>query len=141
MSGSGLATPRSLLGLLMVGVSLVLTAWAAYHLFRTGSCASGGAYVIANPCPPGTGGQVLGLMGGILLALAGTFVAGSFLVGIMWFGLFFTVLGSTAILTAVGPASPPGDVGGMMIMGIVFVATMGIPVIGVAFWMAGKASD
>ena len=141
MSRGELTNRRALLGMVAVGASLVLVAWASYNLFRTGSCASGGAYVIANPCPPGTGGQVLGLMGGILLALVGTVVAGSFLVGVAWFGLLFTVLGSVAVLTAVGPASPPGDVGGMMIMGIVFMATMGLPVIGVAFWMAGKVRE
>ena len=123
--------PR-LLGMIIVGGSLVATAWAMYMLMRTGSCASGGPYVSARPCPAGTGWQVLALMGSIIGALAGTFVARSVSLGILWFGLFFTITGAIAILVDVGPASPPGADGGGIVMGVVFIAVMGIGPIAVA---------
>ena len=58
-------------GLVLVGASLVAADWAIYHLARTGTCASGGPYVSARPCPPGTGGQIVALVGGIFGVLIG----------------------------------------------------------------------
>lgn len=129
----------SLLGMAMVLVSLVLTTWAMYHLMRTGSCGSNGVYVSTRPCPAGTGGHVLALMGGIVLALAGMFAAKSPALGILWFGLFFTLTGSMAILVAVGPASPPGAGSGGIVMGALFIVLMGVPPVLAAFAAAGKS--
>ena len=117
--------PR-LSGMLIVGASLVATAWAMYMLMRTGSCASGGPYVSARPCPAGTGWQILALMGSIFGGLVGSFVARSASLGILWFGLFFTITGAVAILVDVGPASPPGADGGGIVMGIMFIAVLGV---------------
>jgi hypothetical protein len=58
-------------GLLLVGASLVAADWAIYHLARTGTCASGGPYVSARQCPPGTGTHILALVGGIFGILIG----------------------------------------------------------------------
>lgn len=140
MTQGELVSRRGVLGMAIVAGSLLLCAWAIYHLMRTGSCASGGVYVSARPCPAGTGGHVLGLLGSIFLALAGAFVARSAILGIAWFGLFFTVIGAAALLVAVGPAAVPGDDGGGLIMGIVFIAVMGLPVVAAALKLAGKAS-
>ena len=41
----------SLLGMLVSLASLLVMTWALYHLVRTGTCASGGPYVSARPCP------------------------------------------------------------------------------------------
>jgi hypothetical protein len=128
----------SLLGMLIVGASLVLTTWAMYRLMRTGTCASGGPYVIAQPCPEGTGWLVLALMGGIVLALVGCAVARSATLGILWFGLFFTLSGAVAILSEVGPAAPPTEGAGGLIMGIVFIAVLGVGPIWAALTTAGK---
>src|SRR5688572_20548025 len=116
----------SLIGMLIVGASLVLTTWAMYHLMRTGTCASGGPYVSARPCPAGTGWHVLALMGGIFVALAGSFVAKSPALGILWFGLFFTLTGTVAILIDVGPAAPPDSGSGGIVMGVMFIAVLGV---------------
>lgn len=113
-------------GLVVVGLSLVATSWAMYMLMRTGSCASGGVYVSARPCPAGTGLQILALMGSIFGGLLGAFLARSVSLGILWFGMFFTITGAIAILVAVGPASPPGSDTGGIVMGVVFIAVMGI---------------
>ena len=117
---------RALLGLAITGGGLVLTAWAIYHLMRTGSCASGGVYVSARPCPPGTGWHVLGLLGSIGLGVAGAFLARSPALGILWFGLFFSIIGVLAIV-----------VGDGLVLGIVFLATMGLPVVLASLRTAG----
>jgi hypothetical protein len=51
--------------------SLLLMTWALYHLVRTGTCASGGPYVSARPCPSDTGAKILGLTGSIFTLLIG----------------------------------------------------------------------
>ena len=134
-----LASPRGLIGLAMLGGAQLLLAWSMYHLMRTGSCASGGVYVIANPCPPGTGGHVLGLLGSLALSTVAAFVARSVTLGVLAFGLLFLIIGAAALVVAWGPASPPAsdDTGGV-VMGIVFVAVMGIPPILGALSFAGK---
>ena len=48
--------------------------WAAfeysiYQFLQIGTCASGGPYVSARPCPAGTGIYFAGLFGGIILGL------------------------------------------------------------------------
>lgn len=140
MSGEReLRSVHGLLGLAMVGGSLLLCAWAIYHLMRTGSCASGGVYVSARPCPAGTGSHVLGLLGSIFLALAGTFVARSVALGVLWFGMFFTVIGAAALLVAWGPAAPPDDQSGGVVMGIVFIVIMGIPPMLVALSVGARS--
>jgi Short C-terminal domain/Protein of unknown function (DUF3592) len=61
----------ALLGLVICGASIVAIDWGIYHLIRTGTCASGGPYVSARPCPPGTGGHILAVIGGVFGGLIG----------------------------------------------------------------------
>jgi hypothetical protein len=61
----------ALLGLVICGASIVAIDWGMYHLMRTGTCASGGPYVSARPCPPGTELHILSLIGGVFAGLAG----------------------------------------------------------------------
>ncbi|MER7282987.1 SHOCT domain-containing protein [Dactylosporangium sp. NPDC000244] len=63
-----------LLGVVCLGVAL----FALFQLIRGGSCASGGNYVSARPCPPGTGKWALILPLAIIGSLAG------FILG-LWF--------------------------------------------------------
>ena len=42
-----------------------------YHLTKTGTCATGGPYVSAGSCPPGTGGWIAALVGGLFVFLTG----------------------------------------------------------------------
>src|SRR5205814_802900 len=55
--------------LLLAGASIVLLDSGIYHLVRTGSCGSSSTYVSSRPCPPGTAGHILGLIGGVFGAL------------------------------------------------------------------------
>jgi hypothetical protein len=57
------------LGLMIAG--LAGFAFCLYELVKTGTCASGGPYVSARPCPSSTGYYVVGLIGGIVAFLAG----------------------------------------------------------------------
>jgi len=129
---------RQYVGLLMVGVALVLSTWAMYGLIRTGSCGSGGAVVYSRACPAGTGLKILGLMGSIFLALGGVGVASMASLGVLWFGLFFTLSGTDALIVAYGPASPPGSSGVGLFLGILFTGLMGVPVVIGALIMADK---
>ena len=129
---------RQWIGLIMVGVSLVISTWALYKLIRTGSCGSGGPYVYTRVCPPGTGWQILGLMGSIFLALGGIFTAGLAALGVLWFGMFFTLGGLVALLVDYGPASGPDPSGVGLFLGILFAGLMGVPVILLALKLAGQ---
>lgn len=103
-------------GLALCGVSIVGIDWGIYHLMLTGSCASGGPYVSARPCPPGTGGQILAVIGGIFGGLIGVGVfmargrAGERresrypLPLLMWTLLFCTIAGA-GLYAALGPAA------------------------------------
>ncbi len=112
------AQPRSLgaagvllilAGLLTCTGAVVLFCWSLYSVTRIGTCASGGPFVSARPCPPGTGLKILGIVGavfggllGIALYSAGFARQGTAgratlgLGGLMW---SFTFLGAAASAT------------------------------------------
>lgn len=99
-------TIRVLLGLAILGGSILLGLWALVDLMRAGSCSSGGVYVSTNVCAPGTGGKILALMGGILGALVGTVVAGNTRAAFAAWGLGFGALSAAFFVAAFGPAAP-----------------------------------
>jgi hypothetical protein len=58
-------------GLLLALGSLVAFDWALYEIVQTGTCASGGPYVSARPCPEGTGLRIAAMGGAVPLGLIG----------------------------------------------------------------------
>lgn len=112
---------RALLGMAVTLAGLLASTWAMYRLMHTGTCASGGPYVIAHQCPSGTALQILALMGGILAGLAGAGIAGSAALGALWFGLFFTLSGADAMVAF-------GGTGGILFGGF-FVVLLGLPAV------------
>lgn len=122
----------TLLGLAIAGAAVVAADWGLYHVVRTGTCASGGPYVSARPCPPGTASYILALMGGVFGGLIGIGIYAARGPGgrpariglgvIMWSLLFITISGSIA-LAAFGPASKGGSGSHTVaiILGAVFV--------------------
>ena len=142
---------RTLLGLAIAGASIVAVDWAIYHLVRTGTCASGGPYVSARPCPPGTGGQILALMGGIFGGLIGIGIYATrgargqgATIGlglIMWSLLFITLAASTA-LAAFGPANNDnaGARTAAIVLAIVFVP-MGLAPLVLAWGARGRRAQ
>jgi hypothetical protein len=120
-------------GLLVAGVSVVLFDFGLFHIVRTPSCGSNGTSYAGPPCPPGTGGYILSLIGGIFGGLIGIGLfaargrkgsaAGSIGLGlIMWCLLFVTAAGSIAY-SAYGPGNrdSTGAKTTSIILGVIFL--------------------
>ncbi|MEA2410819.1 MAG: hypothetical protein QOC77_1380 [Thermoleophilaceae bacterium] len=120
-------------GLLLAGVSVVLLDNGLFHLVRTGNCGSSNTYVSYRPCPPGTGGHILAVIGGIfggligigLYAARGRSGGTRSSVGlglIMWSLLFVTIAGSVAY-AAYGPGNKnsSGAKTTAVILGVIFL--------------------
>jgi hypothetical protein len=140
---------RSLIGLAICGASIVAVAWALYHLMRIGTCASGGPYVSARPCPSGTEGKILALAGGIVGALIGTGVyatrgrgaGGTVGLGVVMWSLLFLSMAGAALVAAYGPAynDAPGTRTAAIILGIVFIPMGLIPLLALGGWRRGRS--
>jgi len=116
--------PTTIIGLAMVIGGGLLMAVGLNALFATGTCASGGPYVSANPCPPGTGTHILELMGGIFLAVIGIIMSGQFALA---FGGFFVGVGAYSVIHVLtSDHLGTGAKTGGMIMGITFLI-IGVP--------------
>ena len=140
----------SLLGMLVSLASLLLITWALYHLVRTGTCASGGPYVSARPCPEGTGAKILGLTGAIfaLLIGGGIYAArgnrghGATLgMGIALWSLLFISLAAATFVAAFGPANndDPGARTAAIVLAIVFLPMGILPLIGAVGFGFGRS--
>ncbi|MTD45087.1 hypothetical protein GKE82_12490 [Conexibacter sp. W3-3-2] len=112
----------------IVGLSIVLATAAIYELIRTGTCGAPPGAVAVRPCPEGTGGQVLQLIGSIFVlpavGIALAPVARQLLAGLWWCYLWLA-MGAAAMVVAYGPASPPGSSGDALGVGITFLAIGG----------------
>jgi hypothetical protein len=62
---------RGAVGIVLMLVGIGGFVFGLYHLVKTGTCASGGPYVSARPCPAGTGAWIASLIGGLFVFLAG----------------------------------------------------------------------
>lgn len=124
-------------GLFVVGLSIVLLDNGLFHLVRTGNCGSGtsssGSFTSYPPCPPGTGGHILSLIGGIFGCFLGFGLylargrsggtSGSIGLGVViWSLLFVTIAGSIAY-AAYGPGNKDssGAKTTAIILGVIFV--------------------
>ncbi|MEA2466229.1 MAG: hypothetical protein QOJ57_355 [Thermoleophilaceae bacterium] len=85
---------RGVAGLALMIAGVAGFAFCLYELIKTGTCASGGPYVSARPCPSSTAYYVVGLIAGIAAFLAG--------------GAVFATRGRSA--TAPGLPPPKDDV-------------------------------
>jgi hypothetical protein len=140
----------SLLGMLVSLASLLLMTWALYHLVRTGTCASGGPYVSARPCPEGTGAKILALMGSIFALLIGGGIyaargnrgSGATLgMGVVLWSLLFISLAAATFVAAFGPANndDPGARTAAIVLAIVFLPMGILPLIGAVGFGFGRA--
>jgi hypothetical protein len=137
----------ALTGLVVCGASIVSIDWAMYHLMRTGTCASGGAYVSARPCPPGTGTHIVALMGGIFGGLlgAGLYAArgrsdrrreARYPLPLALWSLLFCTLAGAGLYAAFGPAAGSDAPTGTAIFLAVLFIPMGLAPI--PFGLAGR---
>jgi hypothetical protein len=137
------ATGRIALLVVSVFVLGVALTWAFLSMRVVmevgGSCADGGPYVSAQPCPGGAGfvGLAIPLM--LIAAFAGSFAGASLgtpnLIVPMWFFLFGT-LGWNFL--AYGATADGGPVWGWIICGVVFEA-MALPALYVMGFRADQA--
>jgi hypothetical protein len=68
---------RGLLGFAVMAGALAGLGWCIWQLTKTGTCASGGPYVSARQCPPGTGWLIGGTIASIPVFIAGGALFGS----------------------------------------------------------------
>ena len=142
------------LGLAMFIGGIVLFNVKLVSLLETGTCASGNTpYQISQPCPSGTGTDILLLMAGIFGGLigAGLFAfrgdppwdrdrplnsGSSFSFGVFAWGLFFTATGATSLIASLTNQqiqdSSGGQLGGLIVGGTFLV--MGVPALAIALW-------
>jgi hypothetical protein len=139
-------------GLCLAGVSIVLLDNGLFHLVRTGSCGSNGTYVSYRPCPPGTGGHVLSLIGGIFGGLIGVGLyaargkqggaVSSIGLGVIMWSLLFVTIAITVAYAAYGPGNTDnsGAKTAAIIIGVIFVP-MGLAPLPLAFKGRRKAQQ
>ena len=98
-----------------------------------GSCADGGPYVSAQPCPTGTGTALLLVFACTLTCLIGTFWAASVLKAplpllLAWPAIFLT-LGWNFLEDGLDPPDGQGVVTGFVVCGVLFVLMGGAPLL------------
>jgi hypothetical protein len=140
------------LGLFVGGIVLFNVKLVA--LLETGTCASGDTpYEISQPCPAGTGTDILLLTASIFAGLIGAAIFafrgdppwnrdgrggrfGGFSFGIFAWGAFFTATGATALIASLSNQaiedSSGGQLGGI-IVGATFLV-MGVPALLITLW-------
>ena len=85
------------IGIVVMVVGLGFFAWGLDNVLTIGTCASGGPFEIARPCPEGAGGYVAALAAGSVAAIVGGIVGAPFLAT----PIIFTVIGVTSIQNGV----------------------------------------
>lgn len=120
---------RAVIGLAIVAGCLLFSYWALYDLVQFGSCASGGPYVSARECAPGTGWKIGGLTFSIFGVLIGVAITGSSRAGLATWGLGFCGLAATFLVATFGPSHSDQSSAAFGIgMGALF-GVMGLPVL------------
>jgi Short C-terminal domain len=142
------------LGLGMFFGGIVLFNVKLVSLLETGTCASGNTpYQIAQPCPSGTGTDILLLTAGIFAGLIGAGIfafrgdppwdkdrpinsVSNFSFGLFAWGTFFTATGATSLIASLTNQaiqdSSGGKLGGIIVGGTFLV--MGLPVLLYTLW-------
>lgn len=138
------------IGLLLALGSLVAFDWALYEVVQTGTCASGGPYVSARPCPEGTGLRIAVLCGAVFAGLIGCGLLSASRRGnwraavgvwVVAWALLFVSSGVVALVAVYGSDDPAveGARLGITIMAAVFIP-MGLVPLGL-FAIGRRAGD
>ncbi len=141
-----------LLGTVLAAFAVSLAALEIYELSRIGTCASGGPYISARPCPEGTGGHVLLLIAAIFVlpaiavavfalrakGLKGGISVGGMIVNLWTFG--WLAMGTAAWVAGHGPAHSGDSAAGSTSVAITFWGIGGVSLIAVLFAVRGAAT-
>jgi hypothetical protein len=124
------------LAIVSAGLTLVFLSMRAV-MDIGGMCASGGPYVIAQPCPDGAVALMpLGIVGGLIglwmYAVASSKLPGPRLTLLTWSALFLSLGWNFWEYGLNPPDGSDGVVWGWIICGVVFVAMGGLPLLGLA---------
>jgi hypothetical protein len=123
-----------IVGLAGVAAQCVGLPW----LLSTGTCASGNTpYVIANPCPSGTGAHIALFGGGMTIAIlamvAASFAGGGGLFGgaglLMWAAEFVGVGGTVLVWALTHSHASAGSKSASYIIAVIFIPMGGIPLL------------
>lgn len=149
----------TVLGLAVFLGSVLLFGVALIHMIHVGTCASGGPYVVARPCPAGTGWWISALTLSIFIGLGGLLVfalrgdrPGGGEGGLGWIGLgtlawsiFFTFSGLCALWAVWGPGAPEEQPAGVKlgigIMAAVFLPMGLIPLAAALTWRRSERRE
>jgi hypothetical protein len=131
---------RTLIGLGLFAFCWAVIGYAIFQLLSTGTCASGGPYVVARECPAGIERVILSLSGAIILLFVAAVIYGTrgkapgsdrdphsgLVVLWFWTGLFWS-LAVGCFLAVWGPEANPGpggELGGLIVgfMGLIMGA-------------------
>ena len=113
---------KAVLGLALFLAGLAAFEYSLHELMEIGTCASGGPYVPARPCPEGTAakallmpaGFIVGTIGLIVFALRGRRPGASpdgrrLSAALLGWSAIFVVTGIVALMTSYGPGSDPNQ--------------------------------
>jgi len=140
---------KSLIGAALFLGAVVLFNVKLLDLMQTGTCASGGPYVSARPCPPGTGTDVLLLMASIFAGLIGAWIfalrgvrpggsgrgGGGFSDGLLAWSVYFVGTGAYALYSVLTDDSlePDATTGGLIVSGTFLL--LGLPALVALIWL------
>jgi hypothetical protein len=121
-------------GIVVLALSLAAAATGLYGLLLTGSCASGGPYVSARPCPEGTGLRITALVIGIFTALGGMAMfaarrgtpAGTGAVALASWFLGFAALAAAFLYAGFGPDATNPSTGFKIFSGLMGAFFVGL---------------
>lgn len=131
------------LGWVLCLAALAVGCKAIYDLTQIGTCASGGPYVSARPCPDGTGLKIMSVFGAAALGLLGLLchaigsrgqrTASRIGFGLIMWSLLFLSIAGTVAYAAFGPDAQPDNEGARIaaiVMLVTFVPMALIPLLG-----------
>lgn len=124
---------RLLVGIALVGGSVVLASYAIYELVRTGTCGAPPGAVAVRACPDGTGADALLLVAAIfVIPFVGIGISpvARLLLGLLGWCFGWIGMGSAAFVAGHGPAAPPTAGDDATAVGITFLAIGGLSLLG-----------